>query len=58
VACAALSLFLDPLVLGLLGVVAGTVAVWKGARWRGTLGVSGSAVAGIVGYYLAAGLVT
>ncbi len=49
--CAILSLAFAPVVFGPLGVVAGAVAVWKGARWWGTAGVSGSAVAGLVGSY-------
>ena len=57
-ACAGLSLAFAPVVFGPLGVAAGAVAAWKGARWWGTAGVSSSAVAGVVGYYLAAGLVT
>ena len=52
------SLFIAPAVLGPLGIAAGMVAVAKGDRWWGGLGVSGSAVAGVVGFYLAAGLVT
>ena len=56
--CAALALGFAPVLFGLLGVVAGTVAVWKGGRWWGTAGVSGSAVAAVVGYYWAGGLIT
>ena len=56
--CAALSLTFAPVVLMPLGVVAGAVAVWKGARWWGTAVISASAVTGVVGYYLAAGLAT
>ena len=55
---AALSLAFAPVVFAPLGVVAGTVAVWKGARWWGTAGLTGSAMAGVLGYFLAAGLVT
>ena len=47
--CAALSLAVAPVVFGPLGVVAGSVAVSKGARWLGAAGVSGSAVAAVVG---------
>ena len=39
---AALSLAVTPVVCGPLGVVAGAVAVWKGAKWWGTAGVSAS----------------
>ena len=49
VACALLSLGVAPVVFGLLGVAAGAVAVAKGAKWWGTLAVSGSAVAPVVG---------
>ena len=40
-------------VFGPLGIVASMVAFWKGARWWGAAGVSGSAVAAVVGYYMA-----
>lgn len=56
--CAALTLAVAPIVLGPLGVVAGALAVWKGARWRGTVGLSASAVAAVIGYYLAVGFTT
>jgi len=46
-----------PAVVGPLGVVTGTVAVWKGARWWGTAGVSISFVAAQTGFYLAAWVV-
>ena len=55
--CAAFALAVAPVVFGPLGVVAGTVAVWKGARWWGTAGITASAMAGVLGYFLAAGLV-
>lgn len=52
--CAFLALGVAPVVSGPLGIMAGTVAVAKGARWWGrTAGVTASAVAGVVGYYLA-----
>ena len=51
--CAVLALVIAPAVLGPLGVVVGMVSVWKGARWWGAAGVSGSAVAAVVGYYWA-----
>ena len=56
--CAALALVIAPAVLGPLGVAVGTVAIWKGGGWWGTAGVSGSAVAVVVGFYWAAGLAT
>ena len=46
-----------PAVLGPLGVAAGCVAIAKGDKWWGAAGVSGSAVAAVVGYYWAEGLV-
>ena len=56
--CAVWSLFIAPAVLGPLGVAAGMVAVAKGDRWWGGLGVSGSAVAAFTGYIWANGLIT
>ena len=37
--CAALALFIAPVVFGPLGVAAGMVAVWKGDVWWGSAGV-------------------
>ncbi|MDA1129382.1 MAG: hypothetical protein O2913_11890 [Chloroflexi bacterium] len=56
--CAVLSLFLAPVVFGPLGIVAGMVAIWKGDRWWGAAGASGSAVAAVVGFYWAGELIT
>ena len=56
--CAALSLVFAPVVFGPLGVVADCVAIAKGDKWWGAAGVSGSAVAAVVGYYWAGGLIT
>lgn len=56
VVCAFLSLGVAPVVFGSLGVVAGTVAVWKGAKWCGTAGVSASFVAAVTAFYVAARL--
>ena len=56
--CAGLSLAFAPVVFGPLGVVAGIVAVWKGAKWWGTAGVSASFVSAVVAYYLATWLAT
>ena len=50
---AVLALAVAPVVFGPLGIVASMVAFWKGARWWGAAGVSGSAVAAVVGYYMA-----
>ena len=54
--CAALALAVAPAMFGPLGVIAGMVAVWKGDVWWGAAGVSGSAVAAVVGYWWAEGL--
>ena len=51
--CAAIALAFAPVVFGPLGVLTGGVAVWKGARWWGTAGVSVSFVASVTGFYLA-----
>jgi len=56
--CAALSLFIAPVVFGPLSVATGMVAVAKGDKLWGALGVSGSAVAAVVGYSWADGLIT
>ena len=56
--CAGLDVFVAPVVFGPLGIIAGSVAVWKGERWWWMLGVSGSAVAAVVGYWWAGSLVT
>jgi len=45
-------------VLGPLAVAAGCVAVAKGDKWWGAAGVAGGAVAAVVGYYWAGGLIT
>ena len=54
--CGVLSLFVTPAVLGPLGVAAGMVAVWKGDKWWGAVGVSGSAIAAVIGYWWAASI--
>ena len=54
--CAALALAVTPVVFGPLGVIAGFVAAWKGARWWATAGVSASFVAATVGVYWGAWL--
>ena len=40
--CAGLALAVTPVVFGPLGVVAGFVAAWKGAKWWATVAVSAS----------------
>ena len=49
-----MSVAIAPVVFGSLGVVAGAVAVAKGARWWGTAGVSASFVAAVTCFYSAA----
>ena len=56
--CAGLALAVAPVVLGPLGVIAGAVAAWKGARWWATAGVTASLVAAVVSAYMAAWLTT
>ena len=56
--CAVWSLFVAPVVLGPIGVAAGCVAVAKGDKRWGAFAVSGSALAAVVGYYWAGGLIT
>ena len=56
--CAVWSLFIAPAVIGPLAVAAGCVAIAKGDKWWGAAGVIGSAVAAVVGYYGAIGLIT
>lgn len=47
------SVAVAPVVLGPLGILTGMVAVTKGDRHLGMLGVTASAVLGVTGYYLA-----
>ena len=54
--CAGLALAATPVVFGPLGIVAGAVAAWKGAKWWATAAVSASFVAAVVSAYLAAWL--
>ncbi len=56
--CAALALVIVPGVFAPLGVAAGTLAVWKGGRRWGAVGVCASVVAGVAGLYLAAYVLT
>ena len=55
--CAVWSLLIAPSVLGPLGVAAGMVAIAKGDKWWGAAGVTGSAVAAVVGHWWVGGLV-
>ena len=50
------SLAVAPAVLGPLGILMGTIAVAKGDRYLGMLGLTASAALGVTGYYLAGAL--
>lgn len=50
------SLAVAPIILGPLGILMGMIAVAKGDRYWGMLGVTASAVLGVTGYYLAGAL--
>ena len=50
------SLAVAPVILGPLGILMGTIAVAKGDRFLGMLGLTASAVLGVTGYYLAGAL--
>ncbi|MDA0263960.1 MAG: hypothetical protein O2803_07360 [Chloroflexi bacterium] len=52
IALALASMAFAPVVFGPLGVLAGMVAVAKGDRYLGMLGVTTSAVLSVTGYYL------
>ena len=41
-----------PVVFGPLGILMGMVAVYKGERYLGMLGLSASAVLAVTGYYI------
>jgi len=56
--CGVWSLFVAPAVLGPVGIAAGMVAIAKRDKWWGAAGVSGSAVAAVVGYWWASALLT
>ena len=56
--CAGLALAATPVGFGPLGVVAGAVAAWKGAKWWASAAVSASFVAAVVSVYLAPWLIT
>ena len=47
------SVAIAPVVLGPLGILMGIIAVGKGDRYPGMLGVIASAALGVTGYYLA-----
>ena len=50
------SLAVAPAVLGPLGILMGTIAVGKGDRYLGMLGLTARATLGVAGYYLAGSL--
>jgi len=50
------SLAVAPVVLGSMGILMGTIAVGKGDRYLGMLGLTASATLGVAGYYLAGSL--
>ena len=54
--CAGVALAATPVAFGPLGIVAGCVAAWKGAKWLASLAVSSSFGAAVVSAYLAAWL--
>ena len=56
VALALVSLAVAPVVFGPLGITLGMIAVAKGDRYLGMLGVTASAVLSVTGYYLAGAL--
>lgn len=45
-----------PLIFGVLGIAAGMIAVAKGDRYLGMLGVISNAVLAVTGYYIAVDL--
>ena len=56
--CPGLALAVTPVVFEPLGVIAGFVAAWKGAKWWASAAVSASFVAAVASVYLAAWLTT
>ena len=56
--CAGLALAVTPVVFAPLGIVAGFVAAWKGAKLWASLAVSASFVAALASAYLFAWLST
>ncbi|MCH7736021.1 MAG: hypothetical protein IH872_01335 [Chloroflexi bacterium] len=52
------SLAVAPVVFGPLGILMGMVAVAKGERWLGMLGVTASATLAVTGYYIAGALLS
>jgi hypothetical protein len=55
---ALVALAVAPVVFGPLGILMGMVAVVKGERYLGMLGVVTSAVLAVTGYYIAGALIS
>ena len=53
---AVLSMIVAPGICAMLGILLGVVAIAKGDRYLGMLGVVTSAVLGFTGYYIAAAM--
>ena len=53
---ALVSLAVAPVVFGTLGILMGMVAVSKGERYLGMLGLTASAALAVTGYYIAGAL--
>ena len=58
IAMALASLAVAPVVFGPLGIAFGMIAVAKGDRYLGMLGLTASAVLSVTGYYLAGALLS
>lgn len=56
-ALALVALAVAPVVFGPLGILMGMVAVSKGERYLGMLGLTASAVLAVTGYYVAGPLI-
>jgi len=54
---ALVALAVAPVVFGPLGILMGMVAVSKGERYLGMLGLTASAVLAVTGYYIARALI-
>jgi hypothetical protein len=54
---ALVALAVAPVVFGPLGILMGMVAVYKGERYLGMLGLTASAVLAVTGYYIAGALI-
>jgi len=54
---ALVALAVAPVVFGPLGILMGMVAVSKGERYLGMLGLTASAVLAVTGYYIAGALI-